>query len=95
MGPAFAILGAAGVTALGQAAKGKVPSPTIIVGGAVAGAAMAALAGPSPELAGKFATLVLLTALLTSGADVALAVFHLLGVNPSQGTDKPATGRAI
>ena len=85
MAPALSGLAAAGITMVGQLAHGRTPSPVILVGGAIAGGALAALAGPSPELAAKFGTLVLLTALLTSGADVALAVFNLLGINPPEG----------
>ena len=77
MGPGIALLAAGAVTMAGQIAKGKTPRPRIIIGAAIAGGALVGLGQASPEVASRFATLILVTALLTSGADLATGVRNL------------------
>jgi hypothetical protein len=84
MGPGIALLTAGGITAVGQIARGRPPSPRILIGSAIAGGLLIGLGRSSPELASRFGTLVLLTAALTSGADVALAISRLLGTAPTE-----------
>lgn len=78
MSPALLIAAAGGLTIVGNIAAKKAPSPRIFVGIAVAGAGMLGLAQLAPEAAQQLATVVLLTALLTSGYDVASGVSSAL-----------------
>lgn len=82
MGPGFTILAAGGLTVLGSIARGQAPSPRIFLGTAIAGAGILALANFQPDAAAKFAAVVFLTALLTSGYDVATGVNRALGTEP-------------
>lgn len=88
MGPGFAALGAGGITIAGYLARGRTPPPAVFIGAGIAGVALLTLASASPELASRFGTLVLLTALLTSGADVARGVSRAVG--SSKTSDAPA-----
>lgn len=74
MSPALLIAAAGGLTVIGNIASRKAPSPRIFVGVAVAGAGMLTLAQLAPDAAQQLATVVLITALLTSGYDVARGV---------------------
>lgn len=74
MNPALILAAAAGVTALGALARGTTPAPRIFVGAAVGGVVLAGFASLDPQLASRFAGVVLITALLTSGYDVAKGV---------------------
>lgn len=74
MGPALQVGIAGGLTIIGAIARGDAPSPRIFVGVAVAGAGVLGLAQLAPDAARSLATVILLTALLTSGYDVARGV---------------------
>ena len=78
MSPAWMIAGAGALTLTAQLARGQAPSPRVVIGAAVAGGALLLIAQGAPEAAGKFAGLVLTTALLTSGYDVAQGVARAL-----------------
>lgn len=82
MGPGIALLAAGGLTTIAGITRGRPPSPRVMIGAAIAGGVLVAVGGRSPELAAKFGTLVLVTALLTSGADLALAAGRLLAITP-------------
>jgi len=69
MGPALLIGIAGGLTVIGQISKGETPHPRVFLGVFIAGAGVLAIAQWSPELAQKFAGVVLTTSLLTSGYD--------------------------
>lgn len=86
MGPGFAALGAGAITATAYLARGKTPPPAVFIGAGVAGVALLLVAQASPAVAGRFGTLILLTALLTSGVDVAR------GVNRAVGNTTTTTG---
>ena len=81
MGPGIALLAAGALTATAAVVKGKAPSPSIFAGAAIAGGALLGLAQVSPDVASRFATLVVLTAILTSGAELALGASRLIGAN--------------
>lgn len=72
------IAGAAGMTALAYIARGDMPPPRVFLGGAIAGGAFLAIAQASPDLAARLAAVVFITALLTSGYDVAQGVGRAL-----------------
>jgi hypothetical protein len=91
MGPGLTILAAGGITAIGQISRKQWPTPRIIIGTGVAGAALLIVAQSSPELAQKFATLVLITALLTSGYDVSKGVTAALNRTPPPQQETPPT----
>jgi hypothetical protein len=78
MGPGLTIAGAGLLTVLGSIARKQAPHPRIFLGTAVAGAGVLILAQHSPDAAAKFAAVVFLTALLTSGYDVAQGVTRAL-----------------
>lgn len=82
MGPGLALLTAGALTATAAISRGGWPEPRIFIGSAIAGAALLGIAEVSPEVASKFATLVLITALLTSGVEVSTAVTRLIGGTP-------------
>lgn len=69
MGPAMLIGLAGGLTVIGQMSKGQPPHPRVFLGVFIAGAGVLALAQWSPEVAQKFAGVVLTTSILTSGYD--------------------------
>lgn len=79
MGPGFAALGAGGITIAGYLARGKTPPTSVFIGAGIAGVALLALSSASPELAARFGTLILVTALFTSGVDVARGVSRAVG----------------
>lgn len=79
MGPGLALLTAGGISATAAIVRGGWPSPRIFIGSAIAGAALLGVAEVSPEVAGKFATLVLITAFLTSGVELSTAVTRSIG----------------
>ena len=79
MGPGIAILAAGGLTAVARVVNGRKPEPAIFAGAVIGGAALLAIAQVSPELASRFGTLVVITALLTAGADVATGASRVLG----------------
>lgn len=83
MGPGIALLAAGSITAAGAVARGGWPSPRIFVGSAIAGAALLGVAQVSPEVASRFATLVVITALLTSGYDLAVGLNRLVNLAPT------------
>lgn len=91
MTPAWLIASAAGLTIIGNIAAKRAPSPRVFVGAAVAGAGFLALAQVQPELATKLAAVALITALLTSGYDVAQGVTRALG-QPQPTATQAATG---
>jgi hydrogenase/urease accessory protein HupE len=68
------IAGAAGLTAAAALARGHAPAPRIFVGAVVAGTVLAIASQAAPQAAQRFAGVVFLTALLTSGYDVAKGV---------------------
>ena len=74
MTPSITLAAAAAITAVGYLARGRTPAPRIFIGAAVAGTALALIGQAAPEAAARFAGVVLLTALLTSGYDVAQGV---------------------
>lgn len=78
MGPGIALLIAGGLTMAAQASRGSAPAPRILIGSAIVGGVLVGVGQKSPELAGKFATLILVTALLTSGSDLAKAASRLI-----------------
>lgn len=78
MGPAWSIAGAGAITAIAQIARGEWPGVRIVAGVAIGGAALLVIGGKSPELASAFGTLVLVTALMVSGVDIARAVNNSL-----------------
>ncbi len=59
---------AGGLAAASQIVKGNVPRLSIALGALGVGVALTAIAGFAPGVAAAFAVLVILTALLTSGA---------------------------
>lgn len=79
MGPGFTVLLAGGVTSLAYMAKGDWPPPRIFIGSAIAGTGLMAVARKYPGPAQQFASLILLTALVTSGVDVAQGLNRALG----------------
>lgn len=79
MGPGFAMLAVGGLTATARVVKGHKPEPAIFAGAVIAGAVLLAVAQASPELASRFAMLVVITSLLTSGADIAAGALRLIG----------------
>lgn len=72
------IAAAAGLTVTAALVRRQAPAPRIFVGAAVAGTALALVAHAAPTAASRFAGVVLLTALLTSGYDVAKGVNNAL-----------------
>lgn len=78
MAPGIAILAAGGITAVAAIVRGAKPSPNVIAGAVIAGGILTAIAAQSPDVAGKYATLVLITAILTSGADIATGISRLV-----------------
>lgn len=86
MTPAIMVGTAAGLTVLAYIARGDAPPPRVFLGAAIAGGGFLALAQASPDLASKLAAVVFITALLTSGYDVAQGVGRAL--NRTGGTDK-------
>lgn len=80
MGPALSIAGAGAITAIAQIARGEWPSARLIAGVGIAGAALLMVASKSPELASAFGTLVLVTALMVSGVDLAKAAGNALNL---------------
>jgi hypothetical protein len=78
MGPALVVASAAGLTAVGAIARGEAPKPRVFLGAAIAGAGFLLLAQYSPDVSAKLAGVVLMTALLTSGYDVATGVTRAL-----------------
>lgn len=78
MGPAWSIAGAGALAATAQIVNGKWPSPRILAGVGIAGAALLILQGSSPQTASAFGTLVFLTALMVYGFDIAKAVANLI-----------------
>ena len=74
MTPSVTLAAAAALTAVGALARGQAPAPRIFVGAAVGGLALAGLAQLAPEAAVRFAGVVLLTALVTSGYDVSKGI---------------------
>lgn len=87
MTPALLVAAAGAITIIGQIVAGKPPAPRIFIAVPIAGAGMLALAQWSPELAYRLAAVVFLTALLTSGYDVAKGVNNSLGLKtPPKGS---------
>lgn len=78
MSPAFKIATAGALTILGTIARHKAPAPRVFIGVVAAGAILLLVADSAPEAANAFGTVVLLTALLTSGYDVAQGINHSL-----------------
>lgn len=78
MGPGLVIVTASGIVILGRLSKGESPHPRIFLGAVIAGAGMLTLAQFSPEVAAKLAGVVLMTAIMTSGYDVAQGVTRAL-----------------
>ena len=76
--PALLVAAAGGLTVVGTIARGKAPAPRVFLGVALAGAGMVTLAQYAPEAAAQLATVVLLTALLSSGYDVARGITQAL-----------------
>lgn len=87
MGPGLTIAAAGLVTVVGAIVRKQSPSPRIFVGTAVAGGAILAIASWNAEVASKLALVVFLTALLTSGYDVARGVNQAINRTPGA---KPA-----
>lgn len=79
MGPGFAALGAGGLTIAGYLARGQSPPPAVFIGAGLAGVVLLTVASASPEIAARFGTLLLLTAFLTSGMDVAKGINRAIG----------------
>jgi hypothetical protein len=80
MGPGIKVLAAGALTATAQIVNGRMPSPRLIAGVGITGLVLVSIAGKSPEIAGAFGTLILLTALMVSGYDVAKAAGNVLKV---------------
>jgi|CXWL01.1.fsa_nt_gi hypothetical protein len=78
MAPALLVTAAGTLTVVGQLAAGRAPSPRIFLGVAIAGAGMLGLAQAAPDAATQLATVVLITALLTSGYDVSRGIGNAL-----------------
>lgn len=89
MGPALTIAAAGGLTIVGTIARGKAPLPRVFVGIVIAGGGVLAIAQYSPEIAAKLSAVVFLTALLTSGYDVATGAQRALSVKPSAAITPP------
>lgn len=87
LGAGFAVLGAGALTIGAYLARGESPPPAVFIGSAVAGVALVAVASHSPALASKFGTLILITAILTNGIDLARGVNNAIGHRPAPEPD--------
>lgn len=72
------VAAAGGLTVLGELARGELPRPAVFIGTAGVGLALLIAAQAAPTLAHGFAVVILLTALLTSGYDVAAGIVRAL-----------------
>lgn len=72
------VLGAGALTIIGELSRGESPRPAVFIGTAGAGLAIMFASFAAPDLAHGFAVVVFLTALLTSGYDVANGVVKAL-----------------
>lgn len=69
---------AGGLTVLGELARGQRPRPAVFVGTAGVGFVLLIVSSSAPQVAHGFALVILLTALLTSGFDVAAGITRAL-----------------
>lgn len=90
MGPGFAAIGAGAITATGYFARGKKPPAGVFIGAGIAGVALLVIAQGSPQVASRFGTLIVLTALLTSGVDVARGINRAIGQPATTTAPAPA-----
>lgn len=79
------ITGASLVVSAGKLATGQAPDMTTIVGGLISGAALYALAGAAPSLAGGIAAIVLVAAVIAHGATLAAIINGATGASGSSG----------
>lgn len=75
---AVLIAGAGGLTLLGELARGETPRAAVMIGTAGAGALVMLLGMANEQLAHGLALVVFLTALLTSGYDLAAGIGRAL-----------------
>lgn len=75
------VLGAGALTILGELSRGETPRPAVFIGTAAAGLGIMFAAMGAPGPAHGLALVVFLTALLTSGYDVAQGVNRALSRN--------------
>ena len=88
MGPGFALLTVGAITGTAALVRGELPSSRVFAGAAIAGGVLVAVGQASPDVASRFATVVLITALLTSGVELATAAGRLTGISTSSPTPR-------
>ena len=78
MSPAFKVAFAGGITAIAQIMRGEWPSAGLFYAVGIGGAALLLIQPAAPKAVDAFGSLILLTAVLVSGAEIAKAATNAI-----------------